>query len=68
LPATVCSISRRRSKTEYQLGEVGIDPDVRARITQADYPSGHMIYLNDDALHALRADLGRFYATAVTGR
>jgi carboxypeptidase C (cathepsin A) len=54
--------------TEYQLAEVGLDPDVRARITEAEYPAGHMIYLSDDALHALRADLGRFYATAVTGR
>ena len=52
--------------TEYELANVGLDPAVRARITLAYYPSGHMIYLNDDALRALRADLSRFYATAVT--
>ena len=54
--------------TEYELANVGLDPAVHARITLATYPSGHMIYLNEDALHALRADLGRFYATAVTAR
>jgi carboxypeptidase C (cathepsin A) len=52
--------------TEYELGEVGLDPQVRARISLGYYPSGHMIYLNDDALRALRADLSRFYATAIT--
>lgn len=48
--------------TEYELANVGLDPAVRARITLGNYPSGHMIYLDDDALRALRADLGRFYA------
>jgi carboxypeptidase C (cathepsin A) len=50
--------------TEYELANVGLDPAVRARITLGYYPSGHMIYLNNDALRALRADLGRFYQTA----
>jgi carboxypeptidase C (cathepsin A) len=48
--------------TEYELANVGLDPAVRARITLGYYPSGHMIYLNDDALRTLRADLGKFYA------
>jgi carboxypeptidase C (cathepsin A) len=52
--------------TEYELANVGLDPAVRARITLGYYPSGHMIYLNEDALRSLRADLSRFYATAVT--
>jgi carboxypeptidase C (cathepsin A) len=51
--------------TEYELANVGLDPAVRARISLGYYPSGHMIYLNDDALHALRADLSRFYAAAI---
>jgi carboxypeptidase C (cathepsin A) len=54
--------------TEYELANVGLDPAVRARITLGYYPSGHMIYLNDDALRALRADLGRFYASAPVAR
>src|SRR5665213_430742 len=53
--------------TEYELANVGLDPAVRSRITLGYYPSGHMIYLNDDALHTLRADLNRFY-TSVTAR
>jgi carboxypeptidase C (cathepsin A) len=52
--------------TEYELANVGLDPAVRARITFGYYPSGHMIYLNDDALRALRGDLGRFYAASST--
>jgi carboxypeptidase C (cathepsin A) len=52
--------------TEYELANVGLDPAVRARITLGYYQAGHMIYLTDDALHALRSDLGRFYAGAET--
>jgi carboxypeptidase C (cathepsin A) len=52
--------------TEYELGEVGLDPAVRARISLGYYPSGHMIYLDDDALHALRSDLSQFYGTAIS--
>jgi carboxypeptidase C (cathepsin A) len=51
--------------TEYELANVGLDPAVRARITLGYYPSGHMIYLNADALTTLRADLGRFYAGVI---
>jgi carboxypeptidase C (cathepsin A) len=51
--------------TEYELANVGLDPAVRARITLGYYPAGHMIYLNDNALTSLRADLGRFYASAI---
>jgi carboxypeptidase C (cathepsin A) len=54
--------------TEYELANVGLDPAVRARITLGYYPSGHMIYLNDDALHTLRADLARFYAAPPVSR
>jgi carboxypeptidase C (cathepsin A) len=50
--------------TEYELANVGLDPSVRDRITLGYYPSGHMIYLTDDALTALRSDLGHFYALA----
>ena len=51
--------------TEYELANVGLDPAFRARISLGYYPSGHMIYLNDDALRSLRSDLSRFYAVAV---
>ncbi len=52
--------------TEYELANVGLDPSVARRITFGYYPSGHMIYLNDDALRALRADLETFYRAALT--
>ncbi len=48
--------------TEYELANVGRDPSVARRISFGYYPSGHMIYLNDEALHALRADLATFFA------
>jgi carboxypeptidase C (cathepsin A) len=51
--------------TEYELANVGLDPSVHDRITLGYYPSGHMIYLTDDALKALRSDLGHFYASAL---
>lgn len=54
--------------TEYELAAVGADPSVRSRIELGFYPSGHMIYLNDDALRVLRGDLGRFYASATAAR
>jgi carboxypeptidase C (cathepsin A) len=54
--------------TEYELANVGIDPTVRARISTGYYLSGHMIYLNEDTLRALRADLGRFFTASMTQR
>ncbi|MHB8303760.1 MAG: hypothetical protein ACYDC6_13115 [Acidobacteriaceae bacterium] len=43
-----------------------LDPSVRQNIRFGYYPSGHMIYLNVDALKQLRSDLGEFYAGALT--
>jgi carboxypeptidase C (cathepsin A) len=51
--------------TEYELANVALDPSVRSRISFGRYASGHMIYLSEDALRALRADLERFYQTAL---
>jgi len=50
--------------TEYTLNHLGLDAAARSRIEYGFYPSGHMIYLNDDARRALRADLVRFYQKA----
>ncbi len=47
--------------TEYDLAHMELDPTLRANIHITHYPSGHMIYLDDAALHALKADLARFY-------
>jgi carboxypeptidase C (cathepsin A) len=51
--------------TEYDLAHMELEPKLRQNIEFAYYPSGHMIYLNVDALKQLKSDLARFYATAV---
>jgi carboxypeptidase C (cathepsin A) len=48
--------------TEYALAHLGIDAPLRANVRIAYYPSGHMIYLDDAALHMLKRDLASFYA------
>jgi carboxypeptidase C (cathepsin A) len=51
--------------TEYDLAHIELEPKLRGNIEFAYYPSGHMIYLNVDALKALKGDLAGFYARAV---
>ena len=50
--------------TEYTLNHLGLDPSLRLHLTYGFYRSGHMIYHNDDARRALKADLVRFYREA----
>ncbi len=51
--------------TEYDLQHLQIDPTLRPNLRFAYYPSGHMVYLNTEALHSMKADLARFYVAAV---
>lgn len=53
-------------KTEFDLSHMELDPQLRGNISFAYYPSGHMIYLNVDALKQLKVDLARFYDSAVS--
>jgi carboxypeptidase C (cathepsin A) len=46
--------------TEYDLDHMALEPDLRGNVQFGYYPSGHMIYLNVDALKQLTADLGGF--------
>ena len=46
--------------TEYDLSYMGLDPSLRKNLRITYYQTGHMIYLDDSALHALKADLARF--------
>jgi carboxypeptidase C (cathepsin A) len=48
--------------TEYDLSHMELEPKLRQNIQFGYYPSGHMIYLNVDALKQLKADLARFYS------
>jgi carboxypeptidase C (cathepsin A) len=40
---------------------MGLDPSLRSNVQRTYYPTGHMIYLDDAALHSLKGDLVRFY-------
>ena len=51
-------------KTEYDLAHMNLDPKLRKNIEFTYYPSGHMIYLNVEALKQLHGDLEKFYAKA----
>jgi carboxypeptidase C (cathepsin A) len=51
--------------TEYDIAHMELEPKLRGNIEFAYYPSGHMIYLNVDALKQLKNDLAGFYSRAV---
>jgi carboxypeptidase C (cathepsin A) len=53
--------------TEYDLAHVDLEPKLRGNIEFAYYHSGHMIYLNVDALKQLKSDLAGFYSRAAGG-
>ena len=53
--------------TEYDLAHIELEPKLRGNIEFAYYPSGHMIYLNVDALKQLKSDLAGFYSRVVDG-
>jgi carboxypeptidase C (cathepsin A) len=46
--------------TEYDLSHMDLDPALRGNVQFGYYPSGHMIYLNVEALHQLKDDLAGF--------
>ncbi len=51
-------------QTEYDLAHMQLDASLRGNLSFAYYPSGHMVYLNADALTKLKADLAEFYDRA----
>jgi carboxypeptidase C (cathepsin A) len=50
--------------TEYDLSHMDLPQELRGNVKFGYYPSGHMIYLNVDALHKLKDDLAGFIADA----
>src|SRR5215472_14546947 len=50
--------------TEYDLNHMNLEPELRGNLQFGYYPSGHMIYLNVEALHRLKDDLGAFITSA----
>lgn len=53
--------------TEFDLAHMQLEPKLRANIEFTYYHSGHMIYLNVDALKQLKTDLAGFYTRAAPG-
>jgi carboxypeptidase C (cathepsin A) len=53
-------------ETEFDISHMELDPVLRKNIHIGYYPSGHMIYLNVDALKQLKSDLAQFYSEATT--
>jgi len=53
--------------TEYDLAHIELEPKLRSNIEFAYYPSGHMVYLNLDALKQLKTDLAAFYTKVAPG-
>ncbi|MGD0729957.1 MAG: peptidase S10 [Terracidiphilus sp.] len=50
--------------TEFDLSHMNLEPSLRGNVQFGYYPSGHMIYLNVDALHQLKDDLADFISKA----
>ncbi len=50
--------------TEFDIAHIPMNPETVKNITFHYYPSGHMIYLNPDALTSLVGDLDTFYDQA----
>ena len=51
--------------TEYDLNHMMLEPAQQRNLEFRYYPSGHMVYLNPDALHSMRLDVERFIDNAV---
>jgi carboxypeptidase C (cathepsin A) len=58
--------------TEYDLQHMMLEPAQARNLEFRYYPAGHMVYLNPEALHAMRLDVEQFIdkavAEAATGR
>src|SRR5947209_4731615 len=53
--------------TEYDLNHMMLEPAQQKNLEFRYYPSGHMVYLNPDALHQMRLDVQNFIGEAVAG-
>ncbi|WP_372782827.1 S10 family peptidase [Phenylobacterium sp.] len=54
--------------TEYDLAHMWLDPSLRNNVRFGYYPSGHMVYLNQDAMKTMKADVAKFYDEALAKR
>ncbi len=47
--------------TEHDIAHMQLDPSLRGNVQFRYYPSGHMVYLNPEALKMMKADLAAYY-------
>ena len=47
--------------TEHDIAHMQLDPTLRGNVAFRYYPSGHMVYLNPEALKMMKADLAAWY-------
>src|SRR6267378_3211215 len=50
--------------TQYTLNHMGLDQAQHARVSLGFYPAGHMMYIQDESLTALRKDISTFIGGA----
>ena len=50
---------------DYEIGHMALDPAVARNIRYGYYPSGHMMYIDPVSSRQLKADLDRFYDSAM---
>jgi carboxypeptidase C (cathepsin A) len=55
-------------ETIYTLTHLGLAPPLQGHISFGFYRSGHMVYLNPDAIGPFKSDLARWYEDALSGR
>lgn len=48
----------------YVMDHLGLDPAQRARVHRAEYPAGHMMYIQSKSLEKMKRDLAAFYTAA----
>jgi len=53
------------TSTEYDLSHMMLEPSQQKNLEFRYYPSGHMVYLNPDALKQMHSDLSGFFDRAV---
>ncbi len=51
--------------TEYTFDHLGLEPALQGNVSMAYYEAGHMMYIHEPSAEALKADIARFYATAL---
>ena len=54
--------------TEYTMDHLGVSADLRSHVTLKYYEAGHMMYLREPDLVALKANIAQFIAATARGR